>query len=137
MNMELTTFIRLDLYLSTNLCLNVPWFLPPKYIFFKMYSFYLYKYTVAVFRHTPEECIRSYYRWLWLCGCWELNSEPLEEQSVLFSTEPSLQPLKKILILKKNWNQDKDDGNYVKEQKRRSLGRGKVMQKMKEKEKND
>jgi hypothetical protein len=28
------------------------------------------------------------------CGCWDLNSEPLEEQSVLLTTEPSLQPLK-------------------------------------------
>jgi hypothetical protein len=26
------------------------------------------------------------------CGCWDLNSEPLEEQSVLLTTEPSLQP---------------------------------------------
>jgi hypothetical protein len=26
------------------------------------------------------------------CGCWELNSEPLEEQSVLLTAEPSLQP---------------------------------------------
>jgi hypothetical protein len=26
------------------------------------------------------------------CGCWELNSVPLEEQSVLLPTEPSLQP---------------------------------------------
>jgi hypothetical protein len=25
------------------------------------------------------------------CGCWELNSEPLEEQSVLLTAEPSLQ----------------------------------------------
>jgi hypothetical protein len=29
------------------------------------------------------------------CGCWDLNSEPLEEQSVLLTTEPSLQPSKK------------------------------------------
>jgi hypothetical protein len=28
-----------------------------------------------------------------LCGCWELSSGPLEEQSVLLTTEPSLQPL--------------------------------------------
>ena len=28
-----------------------------------------------------------------LCGCWELNSVPLEEQSVLLTTEPTLQPL--------------------------------------------
>jgi hypothetical protein len=27
-----------------------------------------------------------------LCGCWELNSGPLEEQTVLLTTEPSLQP---------------------------------------------
>ena len=26
------------------------------------------------------------------CGCWELNSGPLEEQSVLLTTELSLQP---------------------------------------------
>jgi hypothetical protein len=27
------------------------------------------------------------------CGCWELNSEPLEEQSVLLTAEPSFQSL--------------------------------------------
>ena len=27
------------------------------------------------------------------CGCWDLNSGPSEEQSVLLTTEPSLQPL--------------------------------------------
>ena len=26
------------------------------------------------------------------CGCWELNSGPLEEQPVLSTVEPSLQP---------------------------------------------
>jgi hypothetical protein len=26
------------------------------------------------------------------CGCWELNPGPLEEQPVLLTTEPSLQP---------------------------------------------
>jgi hypothetical protein len=34
--------------------------------------YYLDEYTVAVFRHTPEESIRSHYRWLcatmWLLG---------------------------------------------------------------------
>ena len=25
------------------------------------------------------------------CGCWELNSGPLEEQAMLLTTEPSLQ----------------------------------------------
>jgi hypothetical protein len=27
------------------------------------------------------------------CGCWDLNSGPLEEQLVHLTTEPSLQPL--------------------------------------------
>ena len=27
------------------------------------------------------------------CGCWELNPGPLEEQPVLLTAEPSLQPL--------------------------------------------
>jgi hypothetical protein len=27
------------------------------------------------------------------CGCWEQNLGPLQEQSVLLTTEPSLQPL--------------------------------------------
>jgi hypothetical protein len=31
------------------------------------------------------------------CGCWELNSGPLEEQSMLLTAEPSLQPLNKFL----------------------------------------
>ena len=33
----------------------------------------------------PEEGTR--------CGCWELNSGPLEEQAMLLTTEPSLQTL--------------------------------------------
>jgi hypothetical protein len=28
-----------------------------------------------------------------VCVCWELNSGPLEEQSVLLTIEPSLQPI--------------------------------------------
>jgi hypothetical protein len=31
-------------------------------------------------------------------GCWELNSGPLEEQSVLLTAEPSLQPSLFVLI---------------------------------------
>ena len=27
------------------------------------------------------------------CRCWELNSGPLEEQAMLLTTEPSLQPI--------------------------------------------
>ena len=31
------------------------------------------------------------------CGCWELNSGPLEEQSEFLTTEPFLQPQELIL----------------------------------------
>ena len=42
---------------------------------------------------SPEEGIGSHYRWCEPpCGCWELNSGPLEEQSVLLTAEPFLQP---------------------------------------------
>jgi hypothetical protein len=33
-------------------------------------------------------------------GCWELNSGPLEEQSVLLTSEPSLQSLNVIVVKK-------------------------------------
>ena len=33
------------------------------------------------------------------CGCWELNSGPLEEQAALLTTEPSLQPSSATFIL--------------------------------------
>jgi hypothetical protein len=40
--------------------------------FLKNIIYLFLEYTVAVFRHTPEECIRSHYRWLgatmWLLG---------------------------------------------------------------------
>ena len=32
------------------------------------------------------------------CVCWELNSGPLEEQPVLLSSEPSLQPLESVFL---------------------------------------
>jgi hypothetical protein len=31
------------------------------------------------------------------CGCWELNSGPLEEQPVLLTAEPSLQHMRELL----------------------------------------
>lgn len=53
---------------------------------------------VAVFRHTREghmdlitdSCESP-------CGCWDLNSRPLKEQSVLLTTELSLQPYPQFL----------------------------------------
>ena len=55
----------------------------------------MYVSTLLLSSDAPEEGIGSHYRWLW--ATWELNSGPLEEQSVLFTTEPSLQPPAVIL----------------------------------------
>jgi hypothetical protein len=40
--------------------------------------------------------------------CWELNSEPLEEQSVLLTTEPSLQPRLMLLLVPTELSGNKD-----------------------------
>jgi hypothetical protein len=66
------------------------WHIP---FFFKTLFIIICKYTVAVFRHTRRG------RQISLqmvdeppCGCWDLNSGPLEGQPVLSTAEPSLQP---------------------------------------------
>ena len=59
-----------------------------------LYSWFsLYEYTVAVFRHTPVECASDPITDCCdpPCGCWELNSGPMWEQSVLLTSESSLQ----------------------------------------------
>jgi hypothetical protein len=65
----------------------------PLFFFFKEF-FFLYVSTLQLSSDTPGEresdvithgCKPP-------CGCWDLNSEPLEEQSVLLTAEPSLQP---------------------------------------------
>ena len=38
------------------------------------------------------------------CVCWDLNSGPLEEQSVLLTTEPSLQPSKYPFLISRPFN---------------------------------
>jgi hypothetical protein len=70
---------------------------------FNLYLFF-YEYTVAVPRHTRKghwNPITDGYDLP--CGCWELNSEPLEEQSVLSTAEPSLQPTSFCLPVLNHW----------------------------------
>jgi hypothetical protein len=60
------------------------------------------KYTVADFRHTR----RGHHYDLTMdgceppCGCWDLNSGPSEEQSVLLTGEPSHQPNIVLILIK-------------------------------------
>jgi hypothetical protein len=60
----------------------------------KRFIYLLYvKYTVAVFRQ-PRRGHQISLRMVvnQLCGCWDLNSGPLEEQSELITAELSIQP---------------------------------------------
>lgn len=52
---------------------------------------YLNKYTVAVFRHYMRASDPIIDGCELPCVCWELNSGPQEEQTVLLTAEPSLQ----------------------------------------------
>ena len=54
-----------------------------------IYLFYVSENTVAVFRHTRRgHPITDGYEPP--CGCWKLNSRPLEEKTVLLTSEPFL-----------------------------------------------
>jgi len=55
--------------------------------------------TVAVFRHQKRASDLITDGCEPPCGCWDLNSGPREEQSVLLTTEPSLQPLPLVFVL--------------------------------------
>jgi hypothetical protein len=51
-------------------------------IYLFIYLFYVYEYTVAVIRHLKRATDPITDGCELPCGCWELNSGPLEEQSV-------------------------------------------------------
>jgi hypothetical protein len=67
--------------------------------FLKIYL--LYVSTLLLFSDTPEEGTRSHDLISGgcepPCGCWDLNSGSSEEQSVLLTAEPSLQPQRRVL----------------------------------------
>jgi len=58
--------------------------------FLKDIFIFMYMSTLQLSSDTPEEGIGSHYGCEPPCGHWDLNSGPLEEQSVLLTTEPSL-----------------------------------------------
>jgi hypothetical protein len=62
-----------------------------RFILFIICIYVLYVYTVAVFRHQKRESGLVTDGCDTPCGRWDLNSGPPEEQSVLLTTEPSLQ----------------------------------------------
>jgi hypothetical protein len=70
----------------------------------KIYLFIIYKYTCSCLNtHQKRESEFITDGCEPPCGCWDLNSGPSEEQSVLLTTEPSLQPLTIILLITQLW----------------------------------
>ena len=66
----------------------------------------MYISTLLLSSDTPEEGVGFHFitdGWEPPCGCWELNLGPLEEQSVLLTTEPSLQPPTVAVLSTKFW----------------------------------
>jgi hypothetical protein len=82
-----------------SLVLNNTSFFFFSFFFFKIYLFIICKYTVAVFRHSRRghqislQMVVSHV----VVGTWNLG--PLEEQSVLLTTKPSLQFLEQCFFL--------------------------------------
>jgi hypothetical protein len=55
-------------------------------LYIKIYLFYVLQHCPQTYQKRVSDPITAH-------GCWELKSRPLEEQSVLLTTEPSLQSL--------------------------------------------
>jgi hypothetical protein len=78
--------INVEMFICSPFCL---W----EMSFFKKDLFIIIKkYTVAIFRHTRKGRLLITGGCEPPCGCWDLNSEPSEEQSVLLPAESSHQP---------------------------------------------
>jgi hypothetical protein len=61
--------------------------------------YFMYIGTLSLSSDIPEEGIRFPYSGCKPpCGCWELNSGPLEEQLVILTIEPSLQSCLDIFL---------------------------------------
>ena len=74
-----------------------------KYILKDLFTYFMYVSTLSLPPDTPEEGIETSLHIDGCeppCGCWELNSGHLEEQSVLLTTESSLQSKSTFLIQK-------------------------------------
>lgn len=69
-------------------------FVKIRFILFSVFGVFAWNKCVS---SSLETGIRGVYEWL--CGCWALNLGPLEEQTVLLTPEPTLQPTNNNLLL--------------------------------------
>jgi hypothetical protein len=67
--------------------------------FFFFFFFFFFKIYFLLYPQTHQKMASDLITGGWEppCGCWDLNSVPLEEQSVLLPAEPSLQPREPFL----------------------------------------
>ena len=64
-----------------------------RWFFFKdLFIYYVYSVLVLAGQKRAPDPDLTTDGWEPPCGCWELNSGPLKEQTVLLTAEPSLQP---------------------------------------------
>jgi hypothetical protein len=68
--------------------------LGPSFLFFFFNLFIICKYSLQTYQKRVLDLITDGCEPP--CGCWDLNSGPLEEQSVLLTAEPSHQPLSSV-----------------------------------------
>ena len=69
-------------------------------LFKDIFIYFMYMSTLSLSSDTPEVALDAITDGCEpLCGCWELNSGPLDEQSVLLTAEPYLQSGNLSLIL--------------------------------------
>jgi hypothetical protein len=96
------------------------------FFFFSFFKdlFIICEYTVAIFRHQKRASDLITDGCEPLCGCWDLNSGPSEEQSVLLTTEPSLQPWNSffppfypkalsLVVRYVSWRQKRDGSHFL------------------------
>lgn len=75
-------------------------------LYFTLDLFFVHECFACIRLCVPQAClVHEVRRWYWIpgtgvmvrcespCGCWELNSVSLQEQQMLLTTEPSVQPL--------------------------------------------
>jgi hypothetical protein len=76
------------------------------FFFFKDLLFYVHEFSVSMYTCMSDEASDpSIIAWEPPCGCWELNSGPLEEQTVFLTTEPSFKST--ILPLSCSFNNER------------------------------
>jgi len=89
------------IFLLSSFSINYPYSSFLQYFRFSFLSFFFFLKTFILYMWVHCSCLQTHQKRASgpitdgcepPCGCWELNSGPLQEQSALLTAEPSLQP---------------------------------------------